>query len=508
MSGNVSKRLRASSGSEIGRAAAGASDAAGAAGTAGAFADAAHPLPPAGGLCMSSEGGVPPGTAIADATATASDARTAFAANTKDAKDTKDTKDTTSRPSLAAANHATGPVRPGALAGLKIIDLSRVLGGPYCTQALADHGARVIKIEPPAGDETRGWGPPFLDDDAWYFTGVNRNKEGIVLDLSRDEGRAILWRLLEDADVLVENFKPGTLARWGMDYERDLRPRFARLVHCAITGFGADGPLGGLPGYDAVIQAMAGLMSVNGDAGGDATRIGLPIVDMVTGLNALAGILLALAERERSGVGQSIDIALYDCGVSLLHPHLPNWFGSGRTPARSGNAHPNIAPYDSYRTASAPIFLAIGNDRQFARLCAHLGVPALASDPRFIDNRSRCAHRAELKASLETRLAGRDGETLARELMAEGVPCGPVRTIDALACDPHTLHRGLVVEMGRYRGAASPIKLSRTPATYRTAPPTLGRDTRAVLDALGIDAATQARLADAGVLKEAKPMAT
>lgn len=390
----------------------------------------------------------------------------------------------------------------GALQGIKIVDLSRVLGGPYCTQALADHGAQVIKLEPPGGDETRGWGPPFLGDDAWYFTGVNRNKQGIAVDLSCDAGREILWRLLEDADVLVENFKPGTLARWGMDYERDLRPRLPRLIHCAITGFGADGPLGGLPGYDAVIQAMAGLMSVNGERDGDATRIGLPIVDMVTGLNALAGILLALAERHKSGVGQSIDIALYDCGVSLLHPHLPNYFGSGRTPERSGNAHPNIAPYDSYRTASAPIFLAVGNDRQFARLCAHLGTPELAADPRFVDNRSRCAHRPELKALLETRLAAHECDTLARELMGEGVPCGPVQTVDVVASHPHTLYRELVVELGHYRGTASPIKLSRTPATYRSTPPALGRDTRAVLDALGIDSATQQQLFDAGVLKE------
>ncbi|WP_179402454.1 CaiB/BaiF CoA transferase family protein [Burkholderia guangdongensis] len=392
-------------------------------------------------------------------------------------------------------------VPAGALAGLKVVDLSRVLGGPYCTQALADHGAHVIKVEPPDGDETRGWGPPFLGDTAWYFVGVNRNKTGIALDLSRDEGRAILWRLLEDADVLVENFKPGTLARWGMDYERDLRPRFPRLIHCAVTGFGADGPLGGRPGYDAVIQAMAGLMSVNGERDGDATRIGLPIVDMVTGLNALAGILLALAEREKSGHGQSVDVALYDCGVSLLHPHLPNFFGSGRVPARSGNAHPNITPYDSYRTATAPIFLAVGNDRQFARLCAHLGAPELANDPRFADNRSRCAHRAELKAALEARLAAHACEPLARELIDAGVPCGPVRTVDEVVRDPHTLHRNLLVERDGYRGTASPIKLSRTPATYRSAPPALGADTRAVLDRLGVDPALQQQLLDAGVLK-------
>ncbi|AKJ69584.1 coA transferase [Pandoraea thiooxydans] len=399
-------------------------------------------------------------------------------------------------------NCATAASVTGALQGIKVVDLSRVLGGPYCTQALADHGAQVIKLEPPAGDETRGWGPPFVDGTASYFLGANRNKQGIALDLSSEAGRAILWRLLEDADVLIENFKPGTLARWRMDYQRDLRPRLPRLIHCAITGFGADGPLGGLPGYDAVIQAMAGLMSVNGERDGGALRIGLPIVDMVTGLNAMAGILLALAERERSGQGQSVDVTLYDCGVSLLHPHLPNYFGSGRTPQRSGNAHPNIAPYDSYRCADAPIFLAIGNDRQFAKLCDHLGAPELACEPRFLDNRSRCAHRAELKAALESLLSRHACEPLAHALMAAGVPCGPVRTVDAVARHAHTAHRDMVVEIGAYRGTGSPIKLSRTPATYRSAPPALGGDTRAVLDALGIDASTQQRLREAGVLKD------
>ncbi|GAB7539857.1 CaiB/BaiF CoA transferase family protein [Burkholderia sp. 3C] len=388
----------------------------------------------------------------------------------------------------------------GALQGLRVIDLSRVLGGPYCTQALADHGAQVIKLEPPDGDETRGWGPPFVGDTASYFVGVNRNKQGICVDLSCEAGRHILWQLLEGADVLVENFKPGTLERWGMDYPL-LSKRFPRLIHCAISGFGPDGPLGGLPGYDAAIQAMAGLMSVNGEADGPALRVGLPVVDMVTGLNALAGILLALAEREKSGRGQSLDIALYDSGVSLLHPHLPNYFGNGRTPQRSGNAHPNITPYDSYRTATAPIFLAVGNDRQFAKLVGHLNAPALAQDVRFADNRSRCAHRAELKAELERLMQSLDCEALATALIRGGVPCGPVQTVDAVARHPHTLHRELMVEIGAYRGTGTPIKLSRTPATYRTAPPALGGDTRAVLDELGIDGETQRRLFEAGVLK-------
>jgi crotonobetainyl-CoA:carnitine CoA-transferase CaiB-like acyl-CoA transferase len=356
----------------------------------------------------------------------------------------------------------------GALHGLKVIDLSRVLGGPYCTQALADHGAQVIKLEPPVGDETRTWGPPFDESDtAWYFNGVNRNKLGISVDLSCEDGRAILWQLLEDADVLVENFKPGTLARWGMDFERDLQPRFPRLIHCAVSGFGPDGPLGGLPGYDAAIQAMAGLMSVNGERDGGPMRVGLPIVDMVTGLNALAGILLALAEREKSGRGQSLD----------------------------------IAPYDSYQTGTAPIFLAVGNDRQFAKLCAHIGAPELPGDPRFAGNRSRCAHRPQLKQALEARLAQFECEPLARDLIHAGVPCGPVLSVDMVASHPHTLHRRMVVELGDYRGTGSPIKLSRTPATYRTPPPALGVDTDAVLASLGIDPDTRQRLFEAGVLK-------
>lgn len=378
-------------------------------------------------------------------------------------------------------NHETG-----ALRGLKVIDLSRVLGGPYCSQALADHGAQVIKLEPPGGDETRGWGPPFEGDTASYFRGVNRNKKGIAVDLSRPEGIELLLQLLEGADVLIENFKPGTLARWGIGYAEVLSQRFPRLIHCAVSGFGADGPLGGLPGYDAAIQAMAGLMSVNGEADGGPLRIGLPIVDMVTGLNAVAGILLALHERERSGRGQSVDIALYDCGISLLHPHLPNHFASGRTPRRTGNAHPNIAPYDSYRTGTEPIFLAVGNDRQFAKLCEYLGAGELAQDPRFADNGQRLVNREALKQALEGHLAAHDGRELAERLIRLGVPCGAVATVDRVVEHPHTRHRGLVVQLGDYRGIASPVKLSRTPASYRSAPPALGGDTREVLAELGL----------------------
>lgn len=380
----------------------------------------------------------------------------------------------------------------GSLSHLKVIDLSRVLGGPYAGQILADHGADVIKIEPPAGDETRGWGPPFLEGTASYFLGVNRNKRGMSLDLSKPAGQELLARLLEDADVLIENFKSGTLDKWGLSHA-EIERRFPKLVHCRVSGFGADGPMGGLPGYDAAIQASCGIMSVNGEKDGEALRVGLPVVDMATGLNAVIGILMALAERGQSGKGQFVETALYDCGISLLHPHLPNYYLSGKVAGPSGNAHPNICPYDTFSTRTDPLFLAVGNNRQFATLCRVIDRPDLPADERFADNSVRNQNRDALKVELEEAMRAHDCYELADELIQAGVPCGAVRSIDQVVEDPHTRHREMIVDIGAYRGTGSPIKLSRTPASYRRAPPAFAEHNPEILQRLGADPADHPR---------------
>ena len=379
----------------------------------------------------------------------------------------------------------------GSLAGLRVIDASRVLGGPFAGQILADHGADVIKVEPPGGDETRGWGPPFDGDTASYFIGVNRNKRDIAIDVGQPAGQELLMRLLADADVFIENFKTGTLERWGLGSEA-LRTRFPRLVHCRISGFGADGPYGGLPGYDAAVQAVCGIMSVNGEEEGGPVRVGVPVIDLVTGMNAVIGILLALQERNASGRGQFVEATLYDSGVSMLHPHLPNFYLSGKTPRRTGNKHPNICPYDAFETRSVPLFLAVGNNRQFVTMCRVIGRADLAADSRFATNADRNRNRAALRVELVEALAALDCEQIARRLIEAGVPCGPVRTLDQVVADPHTRHRGMIVDVDGYRGTGSPIKLSRTPARYRARPPAFAEHTDQILRELGLDPAEYA----------------
>ncbi len=392
----------------------------------------------------------------------------------------------------------------GALDGVVVIDLTRVLGGPYCTQVLGDHGAEVIKVEPPQGDETRDWGPPFHESDGYasYFMGVNRNKRSIGLDLRGEEGREVLLRLLEKADVLIENYKTGTLERWGLGYQEVLQARFPRLIHCRISGYGATGPLGGRPGYDAAIQACAGMMSVNGTPESGPTRIGIPLVDIGCGLYAGFGIMMALYERDRSGLGQYLDMTLYDAAVALMHPHIPNYALSGKLPGLTGNAHPNIAPYDKFKTKTGEIFLAVGNDRTFQRVSTELGRPELAEDERFRHNAGRVQHRDALRDILEDLLAEYDGEAICARLLEIGVPAGAVLNVEQVLDHPQTREREMVIEEEGYKGWGNPIKLSRSSSGLRHRPPRFGAHAREILAQFGFDEAETASLLESGTVLE------
>ena len=388
---------------------------------------------------------------------------------------------------------------PGALEGLKVVDLSRVLGGPYCAQMLADHGADVIKVEPPQGDETRLWGPPFdAEGISAYFAGINRNKRAIALDLAKPEGRDVLLKLLGDSDVLIENFKTGTMEKWGLGYD-ELSKKFPRLIHARVSGFGADGPLGGFPGYDAMVQASAGLVSVNGSPDGGPVRIGVPVVDLSTGMNACMGILMCLYERQRSGKGQFVDATLYDSAIALHQPHAPNYFMASVKPKLYGNSHGNLAPYANFPTKGRNIVIGAGNDGQFRKLVQMLGKPERADDPRFRTNKDRLAHKAEMEAELRALTRDRDGEAFANELMKNGVPSGAVMEVPDVMEHPHTQHRNMVWEKDGYRNVGNPVKLSRTPPSVRRKPGTFGLDTRAVLAERGYSSAEIDRLIASGV---------
>jgi crotonobetainyl-CoA:carnitine CoA-transferase CaiB-like acyl-CoA transferase len=387
----------------------------------------------------------------------------------------------------------------GALAGVRVLDISRVLGGPLSAQVLADHGADVIKIEPPRGDETREMGPPFYNDASSVFINVNRNKRGMALDLSSAPGRSVLLRLLERTDVLVDNFKPGTMEKWGIGFEV-LSPRFPRLIHASVTGFGADGPLGGAPGYDVMVQAWAGLISVNGSRESGPLRIGVPVVDLTAGANMVIGILLALYERERSGRGQHIDVTLYDSALAMTHPHGANWFLSGKTPGRTGNDNPNIAPYSLYHTNSSALYIAVGNDLQFGRLCQVIGVPELTKDARFALNASRVTNNSALTALIETAIAERDGGELCTALLKAGVPAGLVQTIPEALMHPHTKHRDMLVELGEYRWTGIPVKLSRTPGEVRLPPPEFNQHVDEILGESGFSSDEISALRREGVV--------
>jgi len=375
-----------------------------------------------------------------------------------------------------------------------------VLGGPYCGQMLADHGAEVIKVEPPQGDETRTWGPPFDKDGiSAYFSGINRNKRTIALDLSKPEGRDVLLKLLAEADVLIDNFKTGTMEKWGVGYADTLSKKFPRLVHARVSGFGADGPLGGFPGYDAMVQASSGLVSVNGSPESGPVRVGVPVVDLSTGMNACIGILMALYERNRSGKGQFVDATLYDSALALHQPHAPNYFIAGAKPKLVGNSHGSLAPYSNFPTKGRNIVVGAGNDGQFRKLTQMLGKPELASDPRFKTNKDRVANRPALEAEVRALTKDRDGESFANELMENGVPSGAVLEVPDVMEHPHTRHRGMVWEKDGYRNVGNPVKLSRTPASPRSKPKKFGADTRAVLGELGYSAAEVDRLVASGM---------
>ena len=380
---------------------------------------------------------------------------------------------------------------PGPLAGLTIVDLTRVLSGPYCTMLLADMGARVIKVEHPGrGDDTRAWGPPFVGKETAYFLSINRNKESLTLDFKNTEGREILAKLISKSDVVVENFRPGAMARLGLDYST-LAARHPRLVFCSISGFGQDGPRRDQAGYDAVIQAEGGLMSVTGDADGRAFRVGVAVTDMVAGLLAVQGIILALFARERSGRGQHVDISMLDGVISLLSYHASIYLTTGAESRRVGNRHATIAPYDTFAASDGELFLAVGNDEQFQRFCAATGLQHLLADDRFSTNPARVRNEAALKELLAPVMRERTRDGWLRAFATAGVPCGAVRSVPEALSDPQVTARRMIeaVEhavLGPMKVLGTPIKLSDTPASVRTAPPTLGQHTDTVLTELGL----------------------
>jgi crotonobetainyl-CoA:carnitine CoA-transferase CaiB-like acyl-CoA transferase len=390
-----------------------------------------------------------------------------------------------------------------ALEGMTILDLTRVLSGPYCTMLLADLGARVIKVEQPGtGDDTRAWGPPFLAGESAYFLSTNRNKESIAIDFKQPAGLALIEQLVARADVLVENFRPGTLEKARLDYA-SLAPRFPRLVYCSISGFGQTGPRRAQPGYDAVMQAEGGLMSFTGMPDGPPIRLGVAITDMLAGLFAAQGITAALFARERTGVDQLVDIAMLDAVAAVLSYQAHGYFATGVAPQRIGNRHPSIVPYETFPARDGEFVLAVGNDAQWRRCCDVVGLP---HEERFATNRDRVARHGELKPLLDERLRTETRAHWIERLTAAGVPCGAVRDMREVFEDPQLAAREMAVEIdhatiGPLRVLGTPFKLSNTPASVRTAPPTLGQHTEAVLmHDLGLSAGHVAALRGKGVI--------
>jgi crotonobetainyl-CoA:carnitine CoA-transferase CaiB-like acyl-CoA transferase len=374
------------------------------------------------------------------------------------------------------------------LHGIRVLDLSRVLAGPYCTMVLGDLGADVIKVESPEGDETRAWGPPFAGGESAYYLCVNRNKRDIVLNFKTEEGRQILHELVKRSDVLVENFRPGTLARFALDFD-SVAVINPNLIYCSITGFGQTGPLRDKPGYDFMIQGMGGLMSTTGEPEGEPMKVGVAVADLFAGQNAAIAILAALQARAQTGRGQHLDLSLFDSQVAMLANVASNFLTSGNLPKRYGNAHANIVPYQSFQASDAWFVVAVGNDKQYEKLCQGIGKGELAQDPRFAGNAGRVENRDELLALLKPVFLTRTSGEWLSMLETAGIPCGPINTLDKVFSMPQVKAREMVIHMGHpeiedLRLVGSPLKFSDTPVDYKLPPPRLGEHTEEILKEL------------------------
>src|SRR5215212_6318725 len=371
------------------------------------------------------------------------------------------------------------------LNGIHVLDLSRVLAGPYCTMVLGDLGAEVIKVEAPEGDETRGWGPPFVGNESAYYLCVNRNKRSMVLDFKAQESRDILQELIKRSDVLVQNFRPGTLTRFSVDFESAsaINPN---LIYCSISGFGQNGPLRDRPGYDFMIQALGGLMSITGESDGEPIKVGVAVADLFAGQNAAIAILAALQARAQTGKGQHLDISLFDSQLGMLANVASNYLISGNLPKRYGNAHANIVPYQSFQASDAWFVIAVGNDKQFARLCEMIGKSELAQDSRFVINPGRVEHRDELITLLKPIFLEKTASEWLSALDGAGIPCGRINTLDKVFAEPQVEAREMLIhtehpEIGDLRLVGSPLKFSNTPVDYKLPPPRLGEHTEEIL---------------------------
>jgi succinate--hydroxymethylglutarate CoA-transferase len=381
----------------------------------------------------------------------------------------------------------------GPLAGTRVVDLTRILAGPLCTMMLGDMGAEVIKVEPPdKGDDTRNWGPPFVAGEAAYFLGVNRNKRSLTLNMAVPAGQKILAGLIEKADVLIDNFRIGTLAKWGFT-EAWFDQHAPRLIRCSITGYGSSGPKSALPGYDFVLQAESGLMSICGEPDGVPTKYGVAIVDVCTGMLASSSIVAALNARQRTGKGQKVELSLYETSLAMLINVASSYLTAGRNAGRFGNGHPSIVPYTTYQAADGMMALAIGNERQFARTAEVLGHPEWAKDERFASNRARVENRAAIDGLINEALAGDDTDAWLAKLMAVGVPCGRINSVAEALDDPHTQARDMIATaehatIGELKMLGIPFKFSDTACSVRRAPPLLGQHTDEILASeLGLD---------------------